>query len=134
HVGSTAHYSYALGAGSQLYPRDMELQTFGRSVLFVERNIPVIRDVVRARSSRRFEIVYHAMDGVARDGDWLRLHAKNGRALGVKVVAPAEFETRTEAQHAVHLNKFDPDGSMTAVMIRPRQQSASTTFLTALAP
>jgi len=132
--GSTANFSFVLGAGSQLYPRSLGLEAFGRSILFLDRKIPIVRDVVRASSPRRFEIVYHALDGARRDGDWLRLDAKNGRALGVKVVAPAAFEVRTEAQTAVHLDKFDPDGSMTAAMVRPAANSTEAVFLTALAP
>lgn len=132
--GSTANYSFVLGAGSQLYPRPLGLEAFGRSVLFVDRKIPVVRDVVRSSAPRRFEVVWHAMDGARRDGDWLRLDAKNGRALGVRVVAPTNFEVRTEAQTAVHLNKFDPDGSMTAALVRPRDNVSEAVFLSALVP
>ncbi|HEY0838772.1 MAG TPA: DUF4962 domain-containing protein, partial [Vulgatibacter sp.] len=124
--GSTAHTSYALAAGSKLYPSSLGLTAFGRSVLFVDRQIPVVRDVVRANAPRRFEIVYHAIDGASRDGDWVKLDAKNGRALGVKVVSPASFDVTFEAQNAVHLDKFDPDGWMTAAMIRPSQNVAET--------
>lgn len=132
--GSTANFSFAVGAGSQLYPKHLQLQTFGRSVLFVDRRIPVIRDVVRAAEPHRYEITFHAIDGVARDGDWLRLEAKNGRAAALKVVAPQNFALRTERQSLVHTNKFDPDGSMTAAMIRPQQDAREAVFLTALAP
>lgn len=132
--GSTANFSFALGAGSQLYPREKGLQTFGRSVLYVDRRIPVIRDVVRADAPRRFEVVFHAIDGVARDGNWLRLHSKNDRAGALKVVSPPSFDMRTEKQHLVHTDRFDPDGEMTAAMIRPSEDSAEAIFLTALAP
>ncbi|MFO7156094.1 MAG: DUF4962 domain-containing protein [Pseudomonadota bacterium] len=132
--GSTAHFSYALGAGSRLYPKEKGLRTFGRSVLYVDREIPVIRDVVRADQPRRFEVVYHAMDGVARDGDWLRLHSKNGRAGALRVVSPPDFALRTEIQSLVHTEKFDPDGSMTAAFIRPQQDASEVIFLVALAP
>ncbi|AKU90652.1 DUF4962 domain-containing protein [Vulgatibacter incomptus] len=132
--GSTAHYSFAIGAGSKLYPSSMGLTAFGRSVLFLDRRIPVVRDVVRARSNKRFEIVYHAMDGASRDGSWIRLNGKNDRVLGVNVVSPAAFEVRTESQSLVHLDKFDSDGSMTAAMIRPATDTSDTVFLTALVP
>lgn len=132
--GSTANFSYALGAGSQLYPREKGLETFGRSVLFLDRELPVVRDVVRANQPRRFEIVYHAMDQVARDGDWLRLHSKNDRAAALKVVSPPGFALRTENQSLVHLDRFDPDGRMTAAMIGPLEDAREVIFLTALAP
>lgn len=132
--GSTAHFSFALGAGSQLYPREKGLEAFGRSVLYLDRELPVVRDVVRAEVPRTFEIVYHAVDEVARDGDWLRLHAKNDRAAALKVVSPPDFAMRTERQNLVHTNRFDPDGSMTAAMIRPPAATEEVIFLTALAP
>lgn len=132
--GSTANFSFALGAGSRLYPKEKGLRTFGRSVLFVDREFPVVRDVVRADGLRRFELVYHGMDGVSRDGDWLRLQSKNDRAGALKVVSPPNFALRTENQSLVHTDKFDPDGSMTAAMIRPQQDAAEVVFLTALAP
>ncbi len=132
--GSTANFSFALAAGSQLYPRSLGLEAFGRSVLFVDREIPVVRDVVRANSPRQFEILYHAMDGASRDGDWLKLDAKNGRALGVKVVSPASFEVSMVGKNAVHLDKFDPDGWMTSARIRPAARTTNAVFLTALVP
>src|SRR5690606_8380731 len=75
--GSTAHFSYALGAGSRLYDRSLGMTGFGRSILFLDRRFPVVRDVVRGEASRRYEVVWHAMDAASRDGGWLRLNAKN---------------------------------------------------------
>jgi hypothetical protein len=80
----------------------------------------------------RYEIAYHAIDGADRDGDWLKLSAKNDRLLGIKVIAPARFEVRTENQVTANLRAFDPDGAMTGAFIRPASDVASVTFLTAL--
>lgn len=132
--GSTSNFSYALGAGSGLYDPSLGMTGFGRSVLHVDRRFPVVRDVIRGTTPQTWEIVWHGMDGATRDGDWLRLTAKNDRALGVKVVAPAAFETRTENQSAVHLDKFDPDGSMSAIMVRPSAREKDAVFLSALVP
>lgn len=133
--GSTAHYSFSLGAGSKLYPPELGLETFGRAILFVERRFPVVRDVIRASKPHRYEIAYHAVDDLSREsGDWLRLNAKNGKLLGVKVLSPANFALRTAVQKAGNLQNFDPDASMTAAFIAPPEDTASTTFLTALVP
>ena len=130
--GSTASYAYFLGAGSGLYDSALGLQSFGRSVLFVDRRFPVVRDVVRASEAHRFDVVYHAIDDVTRDGDWVRLAAKNDKALGVRVVSPPAFALDTEAQTTVHLDKFDSDGSMTAAYIHPENDTDAVTFLTVL--
>lgn len=131
---STAHYAFVLGAGSRLYDAATGLDTFGRAVLFVDRETPVVRDVVRAKSAHRFDVVWHAIDGVTRDGDWLELHAKNDRALGVRVVSPPGFALDTESQTAVHLDKFDPDGAMTAALVHPATATSAVTFLSVLVP
>ena len=132
--GSTSNFSYAVGAGAQLYDPALGLNTFDRAVLFVDRRFPVVRDVVRGSSARTYEIAWHAADAASREGSWLRLNAKNDRVLGVKVVAPAAFETRTETQTAVHLDKIDADKSMTALFVRPSTPSPDATFLSALVP
>jgi len=132
--GSTAHFSYALAAGSSLYDPALGLTAFGRSVLFLDRRFPVIRDVIRGSQARTYEVVWHGADGATRDGSWLRLQAKNDRVLGVGVVAPASFEMRTVEQTARHLNKWDPDGAMTAAMVRPSAAAKDATFLAALIP
>ncbi len=132
--GSTAHYTFSLSAGSQLYDRALGLQTFGRAILFVDRAIPVVRDVVRADRPHRFELVWHAIDGATREGEWLALTAKNDRILGVKMLAPEGFAIETEGQSTLHLDKFDPDGRMTAVMVRPPADATATTFLSVLVP
>jgi hypothetical protein len=132
--GSTAHYAFSLGEGSRLYEAKLGLKTFDRAILFVERRIPLVRDVVRGTVSHRYEIGYHAIDDATRDGDWLRLAAKNDRLLGVRVLAPANFAFRTENQKAANLQSFDPDGAMTGAFIAPPADGPSATFLTALAP
>jgi len=132
--GSTAHFSFAVGSGSRLYPKEKGLRAFERSVLYVDREIPVVRDVVRADQPHRFEVVYHAMDGVARDGAWLRLHSKNDRAGALRVISPPDFALRTESQSLVHTAKFDSDGSMAAAFIRPQQDASEVVFLVAIAP
>jgi hypothetical protein len=116
-----------------LYDPKLGLKTFDRSILFVDRQIPLVRDVVRGSAPHRYEIAYHAIDGADRDGDWLKLSAKNDRLLGVKVIAPARFEMRTENQVTANLRGFDPDGAMTGAFVRPANDVASITFLTALA-
>ena len=131
---STAHYSFCVGDGARLYDAKLGLKTFERSVLFVERRFPVVRDVVRGSDARRYEVSYHAVDAAAREGGWLRLDAKNDRVLGVRVVAPANFEARIEEQKAANLRNFDPDGAMTAVHVRPPADGADATFLTVLVP
>jgi hypothetical protein len=119
--------------GGRLYDPKLGLKTFDRSILFVDREIPLVRDVVRGSAPHRYEIAYHAIDGADRDGDWLKLSAKNDRLLGIKVIAPARFELRTENHVTANLRGFDPDGAMTGAFIRPATDSASMTFLTALA-
>jgi hypothetical protein len=119
--------------GGRLYDQKLGLKTFDRSILFVDRQIPLVRDVVRGSGPHRYEIAYHAIDGAERDGDWLKLSAKNDRLLGVKVISPARFEMRTANQVTANLRAFDPDGAMTGAFIRPAVDSSSVTFLTALA-
>ncbi|MHB8878833.1 MAG: heparinase II/III domain-containing protein, partial [Myxococcaceae bacterium] len=132
--GSTSNYSFTQGKGEGLYPAAAGLTRFERSVLFAERSFPIVRDVVRSSGSHRFEVTYHAMDAVAQDGQWLKLSGKNDRVLGVRVVSPSSFALATEAQTTTHLQKFDPDGSMTAAFLRPTANTGEVTFLTALVP
>jgi hypothetical protein len=132
--GSTANHAYWLGAGSQLYPKSLGLKTFGRSLLFVDREILLVRDVVEADSVRRFDVVFHAIDDVIQEPGWLKLNAKNDRSLGVRVLAPSQYAVDTESQTTVHLDKFDPDAKMTAAYIRPASDVAAVTFLNALVP
>ena len=132
--GSTAHYSYSLGAGSKLYDPALGLDTFGRAILFVDRRVTIVRDVVSGAAPHQYDVLWHAPDAVERDGAWLKLHAKNGRALGVKVVSPADFTMTTETQTTYHLDSFDPDGSMTAAYVHPTKNVAAVTFLHALVP
>ncbi|GAC1543848.1 MAG: hypothetical protein NVS3B10_08000 [Polyangiales bacterium] len=134
-TGSTAHYSYVLGAGAGLYDKKLGLDAWGRAILFVDRQLPVVRDVIKAAAPHRFELLWHAVDAVEQDGPWLKLHAKNDRLLGVKVVAPAKFTLATEVQSGLrHEDKFDPDGEMTAAMVRPETDVAATTVLEVLVP
>jgi MYXO-CTERM domain-containing protein len=133
--GSTAHFAYALGAGSKLYDAALGLDTWGRSILFVDRTLVLVRDVVHASAAHRFDVIWHAIDDVEQDGTWLKLHAKNDRLLGVDVVAPAGFALSTEAQSGLqHEDEFDADDSMTAAMVHPSSDVAAVTFLEALVP
>lgn len=133
--GSTAHYSYVLGAGSQLYDAKLGLSTFGRSILFLDRSIPVVRDVVRGSGPHRYDVVWHALDAVEQEKGWVKLHAKNDRLLGVRVLAPTAYSVSTETQSGLrHEDAFDADDSMTAAFVHPTTDTDATVFLEALVP
>ncbi|AKF03029.1 DUF4962 domain-containing protein [Sandaracinus amylolyticus] len=132
--GGTAHHAFARADGTALYPASRGMELVERVLVHADREVVLVRDRVRSSVSHRYEVVWHAIDAAARDGSWLRLEAKNGRALGVRVLAPASFETTTEVQTARNVQRFDADGQLTAVMVRPASDASAHTFLHALVP
>jgi hypothetical protein len=131
---STAHHAYAVAEGAKLYPPAMGLTRFDRHALFLDRRVVVLRDVVSATSAKDFDWLVHVMDGATREGSWLKGAAKSGQVLGVAVVSPAAFSVTTTPQSPAKIDKLDPDGSVTAVLVRPSTPAAEVTFLTALVP
>ncbi|UJR84590.1 DUF4962 domain-containing protein [Sandaracinus amylolyticus] len=132
--GSTAHHAFARADGTALYPASRGMELVERVMVHADREVVLVRDRVRSSASHRYEVVWHAVDAAVRDGSWLRLEAKNGRALGVRVLAPASFEITTEPQTARHVQRFDADGQLTAAMVRPSSDASAHTFLHALVP
>lgn len=133
--GTTAHHSWVLGAGSKLYDAKLGLEAFGRTVLFLDRKVAVVHDVVKGSSPHRYDAIWHAIDSVEQETGWLKLKAKNDRVLGVRVLSPVDYAVATEVQSGLrHEDKFDSDGSMTAALVHPKTDVAATSFLEVLVP
>ncbi len=134
--GSSEHFGYSVGSGEKLYPESLGLSRWDRHLLFLDRQVVVLRDVVEATQPHAFAWLCHFLDGASQDGSWIQGLAKNGQALGVAVVGPASWTFSATTQTAPRFgaqNGIDPDGTAYAATVTA-PAAASTTFLTALVP
>jgi hypothetical protein len=74
------------------------------------------------------------MEGVSREGSWLHGYERNGQALGVAVLSPADWQLEVERQSPVNISRLNPSGSVIAAKVRNTASSRDLTFLTALVP
>lgn len=129
-TASTTGFAFARADGTRLYPASLGPQGITRTVALSRDGYAVLRDTVQMSSAQSVEQVFHFMDKGSQSGAWIRGETKNGRVVGLNVVAPASFSTSFQSVTADKLNKqFEPDGSMTRVRIRPSSNAARTDFL-----
>jgi hypothetical protein len=131
--GSSSHFAYALGDGARLYDAGLGLTRWDRHTLFLDRKWVVVRDQIEASQSHRYSWYCHFLQGATQDGDWIHGKASNGQALGVAVVAPANWSFGASRQTLQYMDRLDKDGAVWAATVTPPAQ-ANVSFLTALVP
>lgn len=134
--GSTADYSITSGRGARLFDPALGLSRWDRLIVLARHRYALVHDDLAAASAHAYDWICHFSDGANVDtaSGWVEGIAKNGQALGVRVIAPSSWTATTGAQTASEMSKFDPDGSTAWVRVRPSASAAAAQFLTALWP
>jgi Domain of unknown function (DUF4962)/Heparinase II/III-like protein len=132
----TADYAFAGGRGASLYDASVGLTRWDRLVVLARNRYALVRDDLAANAAHDFDWICHFLDGANPDtaSGWVQGVARNGMFLGVRVVSPPAWTATTGTQSANLTSKFDSDGTISFVRVRPSTKAASAQFLAALVP
>lgn len=91
-TANTTNFAFVAANAVQRYDHLQDIQDFTRYVLFVRPNYFLMLDNISAGQNHRYEWVSHFSEDVSVEGAWIRGDAGGGQTLGVKIVAPLQFD------------------------------------------
>ncbi len=134
-VASTAHYAFAVGEGTHLYPAADQVSSLTRTVALDRDGYAVLSDDVRLGGAHAVDQVFHFLDAASQQGSWIEGAAHADQVLGVQVVSPSSFTASVSTQTADKLTKqFEPDGEVSLVEVQPSSPVSAARFLDLLYP
>jgi hypothetical protein len=151
---STAHYSFAAGDGSKLYPQEAQVESVLRTVAMSRDGYCVLYDRVRLRSVVSVEQLLHFQQSASREEKdgvvWLKGVNENDHILGVAIVSSSVVSWPPESQSSnscyslyspCNQEPYDTGcrtdrymAHFTLAKVRPTTNSRDVTFLEVLWP
>jgi hypothetical protein len=136
---STAHYSFARGDGTRLYPSSLGISSLQRTtVMSRDSGYVMLHDRAAMSGTRRVDQVFHAQQSMttATPG-WVLGTNEDDRLLGIRVLAPSSVGSDLGTQQSGNLNyyySYDNDGKYAYARIHPTSNTQNVTFLDVLWP